>query len=208
MIIDLSLWEKREVEKKGDLEIEQGRGRRGCDDGRTDGWRKEGRTAGGKERGWVGWEEGKRKQEGWGGRVGGGREKGSQVRVSVFTVWTAHEQKRRGNISRYHGDVGGWTLDFQSPILTTSRRTFCGVDSAVTLSSHWSQNKDGLTCGLEAGEAGSFSPSACLTPSSFHVDLFYILFSCLFQKIDCFFSVFVIPWFAKYKVLAQNCTDG
>ncbi|XP_007457747.1 PREDICTED: cystatin-11 [Lipotes vexillifer] len=30
----------------------------------------------------------------------------------------------------------------------------------------------------------------------------------LYKKIDCFFSVSVIPWFEKYKVLAQNCTDG
>ncbi|XP_065749629.1 cystatin-11 [Phocoena phocoena] len=30
----------------------------------------------------------------------------------------------------------------------------------------------------------------------------------LYKKIDCFFSVFVIPWFGKYKVLAQNCMDG
>ncbi|XP_061065643.1 cystatin-11 [Eubalaena glacialis] len=30
----------------------------------------------------------------------------------------------------------------------------------------------------------------------------------LYKKIDCFFSVFVIPWFEKYKVLAKNCTDG
>ncbi|XP_007100564.1 cystatin-11 [Physeter macrocephalus] len=30
----------------------------------------------------------------------------------------------------------------------------------------------------------------------------------LYKKIDCFYSVFVIPWFEKYKVLAQNCTDG
>ena len=37
MLIDLSLWEKREVEKKEDPGIEQGRGRRGCDDGWKDG---------------------------------------------------------------------------------------------------------------------------------------------------------------------------
>ncbi|ELR61260.1 hypothetical protein E5288_WYG001705 [Bos mutus] len=29
----------------------------------------------------------------------------------------------------------------------------------------------------------------------------------LYKKIDCYFSVFVIPWFEKYKVLAQNCTN-
>ncbi|XP_057560248.1 cystatin-11 [Hippopotamus amphibius kiboko] len=30
----------------------------------------------------------------------------------------------------------------------------------------------------------------------------------LYKKIDCFFSVFVIPWFEKYKILTKNCTDG
>uniref|UniRef100_A0A8C3X4V2 Cystatin 11 n=1 Tax=Catagonus wagneri TaxID=51154 RepID=A0A8C3X4V2_9CETA len=30
----------------------------------------------------------------------------------------------------------------------------------------------------------------------------------LYKKIDCFFSVFAIPWFEKYKILTQNCTNG
>ncbi|XP_047626312.1 cystatin-11 [Phacochoerus africanus] len=30
----------------------------------------------------------------------------------------------------------------------------------------------------------------------------------LYKKIDCFFSVFAVPWFEKYKILTKNCTDG
>ncbi|KAB1262509.1 Cystatin-11 [Camelus dromedarius] len=30
----------------------------------------------------------------------------------------------------------------------------------------------------------------------------------LYKKIDCFFSVSVLPWFEKYKLLTKNCTDG
>nr|XP_035942096.1 cystatin-11 isoform X2 [Halichoerus grypus] len=28
------------------------------------------------------------------------------------------------------------------------------------------------------------------------------------QQIECFYSVFVVPWFEKYKILNKNCTDG
>ncbi|XP_022264582.2 cystatin-11 isoform X2 [Canis lupus familiaris] len=27
------------------------------------------------------------------------------------------------------------------------------------------------------------------------------------QQIECFYSVFVVPWFEKYKILNKNCTD-
>ncbi|XP_019490142.1 PREDICTED: cystatin-11 [Hipposideros armiger] len=27
-------------------------------------------------------------------------------------------------------------------------------------------------------------------------------------QIECFYSVFVIPWFEKYKILNKNCTNG
>ncbi|XP_004376533.1 cystatin-11 [Trichechus manatus latirostris] len=30
----------------------------------------------------------------------------------------------------------------------------------------------------------------------------------LYKQIKCFFSVFVIPWFEKYKILSRNCTDA
>ncbi|XP_003411825.1 cystatin-11 [Loxodonta africana] len=30
----------------------------------------------------------------------------------------------------------------------------------------------------------------------------------LYKQIKCFFSVFVIPWFGKYKILSRNCTDA
>nr|XP_020037477.1 cystatin-11 [Castor canadensis] len=28
------------------------------------------------------------------------------------------------------------------------------------------------------------------------------------KQIQCYFSVFAIPWFEKYKVLKKNCSDG
>ncbi|XP_004405167.1 PREDICTED: cystatin-11 [Odobenus rosmarus divergens] len=30
----------------------------------------------------------------------------------------------------------------------------------------------------------------------------------LYKQIECFYSVFVVPWFEKYKILNKNCTDG
>ncbi|KAM5218499.1 cystatin-11 [Hipposideros larvatus] len=30
----------------------------------------------------------------------------------------------------------------------------------------------------------------------------------LYKQIECFYSVFVIPWFEKYKILNKNCTNG
>ncbi|KAF6087698.1 cystatin 11 [Phyllostomus discolor] len=30
----------------------------------------------------------------------------------------------------------------------------------------------------------------------------------LYKQIECFFSVFVVPWFEKYKILNKNCTNG
>ncbi|XP_002925514.1 cystatin-11 [Ailuropoda melanoleuca] len=30
----------------------------------------------------------------------------------------------------------------------------------------------------------------------------------LYKQIVCFYSVFVVPWFEKYKILNKNCTDG
>ncbi|XP_066091858.1 cystatin-11 [Saccopteryx bilineata] len=30
----------------------------------------------------------------------------------------------------------------------------------------------------------------------------------LYKQIECFYSVFVVPWFEKYKILKKNCTDG
>ncbi|KAF6284211.1 cystatin 11 [Rhinolophus ferrumequinum] len=27
-------------------------------------------------------------------------------------------------------------------------------------------------------------------------------------QIECFYSVFVVPWFEKYKILNKNCTNG
>uniref|UniRef100_A0A8C0LUW6 Cystatin-11 n=1 Tax=Canis lupus dingo TaxID=286419 RepID=A0A8C0LUW6_CANLU len=29
----------------------------------------------------------------------------------------------------------------------------------------------------------------------------------LYKQIECFYSVFVVPWFEKYKILNKNCTD-
>ncbi|XP_025732757.1 cystatin-11 [Callorhinus ursinus] len=29
----------------------------------------------------------------------------------------------------------------------------------------------------------------------------------LYKQIECFYSVFVVPWFEKYKILKKNCTD-
>ncbi|XP_058418151.1 cystatin-11 isoform X2 [Diceros bicornis minor] len=28
------------------------------------------------------------------------------------------------------------------------------------------------------------------------------------RQIECFYSVFVVPWFEKYKILNKNCTNG
>ncbi|XP_015977428.1 cystatin-11 [Rousettus aegyptiacus] len=30
----------------------------------------------------------------------------------------------------------------------------------------------------------------------------------LYKQIECFYSVFVVPWFEKYKILNKNCTNG
>ncbi|XP_037667983.1 cystatin-11 [Choloepus didactylus] len=30
----------------------------------------------------------------------------------------------------------------------------------------------------------------------------------LYKEIKCFFSVYLVPWFEKYKILKKNCTDG
>ncbi|XP_029773328.1 cystatin-11 [Suricata suricatta] len=30
----------------------------------------------------------------------------------------------------------------------------------------------------------------------------------LYKQIECFYSVFVVPWFEKYKILNKTCTDG
>ncbi|ELK35137.1 PREDICTED: cystatin-11 [Myotis davidii] len=30
----------------------------------------------------------------------------------------------------------------------------------------------------------------------------------LYKQIQCFYSVFVVPWFEKYKILRKNCTNG
>ncbi|KAK1337214.1 hypothetical protein QTO34_001837 [Cnephaeus nilssonii] len=30
----------------------------------------------------------------------------------------------------------------------------------------------------------------------------------LYKQIECFYSVFVVPWFEKYKILHKNCTNG
>ncbi|KAF3824602.1 cystatin-11 [Mirounga angustirostris] len=30
----------------------------------------------------------------------------------------------------------------------------------------------------------------------------------LYKQIECFYAVFVVPWFEKYKILNKNCTDG
>ncbi|XP_070277421.1 cystatin-11 [Myotis yumanensis] len=30
----------------------------------------------------------------------------------------------------------------------------------------------------------------------------------LYKQIECFYSVFVVPWFEKYKILRKNCTNG
>nr|XP_023481700.1 cystatin-11 isoform X2 [Equus caballus]XP_044604734.1 cystatin-11 isoform X2 [Equus asinus] len=27
-------------------------------------------------------------------------------------------------------------------------------------------------------------------------------------QIDCFYTVYVVPWFEKYKILTKNCTNG
>ncbi|XP_025858070.1 cystatin-11 [Vulpes vulpes] len=29
----------------------------------------------------------------------------------------------------------------------------------------------------------------------------------LYKQIECFYSVFVVPWFEKYKILNKNCTN-
>ncbi|XP_070444828.1 cystatin-11 [Equus przewalskii] len=30
----------------------------------------------------------------------------------------------------------------------------------------------------------------------------------LYKQIDCFYTVYVVPWFEKYKILTKNCTNG
>ncbi|XP_006902964.1 PREDICTED: cystatin-11 [Elephantulus edwardii] len=30
----------------------------------------------------------------------------------------------------------------------------------------------------------------------------------LYKQIKCYFSVFAIPWFEKYKILSKNCTNA
>ncbi|XP_036101822.1 cystatin-11 [Molossus molossus] len=30
----------------------------------------------------------------------------------------------------------------------------------------------------------------------------------LYKQIECFYSVFVVPWFEKYRILHKNCTNG